>query len=105
MSETEQTILQQVERTKERLPDKIANAPEILLGLALYYNGFSALSSTRGALYSSEGPIPWLAMRDYCDENEIYGVQRQDFYDLLVKMDQAYLKFKGKKSKELAQGH
>lgn len=100
MGQAEQTIFQQAERSKERLPDKILNAPELTLGLALYRNGFHALNSTRGAAYGSEGPIPWIAMRDYCIENEIHGIQRQDFYELLSRMDYAYLNFKAQKAKE-----
>lgn len=98
MGKTEQGIFKQAELTKERLPAKIENAPTLIMGLELYMNGFYMLQSTRGAAYASEGPIPWLAMRDYCNEYRIVGDQRQDFYDLIARMDHAYLDYKAKRS-------
>jgi hypothetical protein len=96
MGKLEQTVFQQW-RPGDRIPERIANAPELIFGLALYMNGFYTLTSMRGSAYGTEGPIPWLAMRDYCDEHQIIGWQRQDFYDLLSRMDQAYLDYKFKK--------
>lgn len=103
MGKAEQGILSHAERTKERLPERIENAPTLTLGLELFMNGFFILQSTRGAAYGSEGPIPWLAMRDYCNEYEIVGDQRLDFYDLLSRMDHAYLDYKAKKAKARAE--
>lgn len=96
MGPLERTVFQQW-RPGDRIPDKIANAPELDFGLALYYNGFCSLNSTRGAAYSSEGPIPWLAMMEYCREHLIQGTQRADFYELVSRMDAEYLKYKARK--------
>lgn len=98
MGLTERTILRQL-RPGDKLPPRIANAPELLMGLDLYVNAFYALTSCRGSSYNSEGPIPWIAMRDYCEDSEIYGEDRFYFYELIAKMDQAYLKYKAEKAK------
>jgi hypothetical protein len=102
MGKVERVIFSQHEATKQPLPDNVANAPELLLGLNLYMEGFEALNSTRGSGYGSEGPIPWLAMRDYCDEFDICGDQRQDFYVLVARMDHAYLEYKAEKARAAA---
>lgn len=98
MGKLERTVFQQY-RPGDRIPDRILNSPELDFGLALYMNGFYTLSSTRAA-GTSEGPIPWLAMRDYCDEFEIEGIQKQDFYELIARMDQAYLDYRAKKAEK-----
>lgn len=94
----EQNILKQASVTKEKIPERIANAPEITLGLELYMNAFYALTSCRGSLYASEGPIPWLAMRDYCEDFDIRGEDRRIFIYLMTALDQTYLKYKAKKT-------
>lgn len=86
---TEGIIVRNSEKLRIPLPDKICNAPDLLLGLELYYEGFRTLHSCRG-----EGPIPWTVMREYCIEYEIEGEQRFRFFELLGKMDEAYFKFK-----------
>lgn len=96
MGKLEKTVYQQY-RPGDRIPDRILNSPELDFGLALYLNGFYTLSSTRG-VGSAEGAIPWLAMRDYCDDFDIVGIQRQDFYELLALMDLAYLDYRAKKA-------
>lgn len=101
MGIAEKAAFKQAEREKTPLPDKIMNAPEVLLGLELYINGFNALTSCRSAAYGSEGPIPWTAMRDYCVEYNIRGEQREYFYDLLAQMDKTYLDYKSKKLKSM----
>jgi hypothetical protein len=74
------------------LPARIANAPELLPGLDLYYEGFRVLHSCRG-----EGAIPWTVMREYCEEYGIEGEQRFCFFELLGHMDEAYFKFRNAK--------
>lgn len=96
MGKLERTIFKNY-REGDQIPERVLNAPELTMGLELFYNGFHTLQSTRGALYASEGPIPWLAMKEYCDEYEIYSDQRLDFYELVSHMDAAYLEFKAKK--------
>lgn len=86
--------MQQAMRNRLPIPEKIANAPELLPGLELYFEGFKALTSCRNAAYMSEGPIPWTAMRDYCTEYGFDGEQREYFYHLIAVMDLVYLKHK-----------
>jgi hypothetical protein len=100
MGVMEKAVFQRHEATKERLPDRIANAPEVQLGLDLFWNGFANLTSCRGSAYNSEGPIPWVAMRDYCEDYDIRGEQRMDFYHLIAEMDKVFLDHKAKKIKQ-----
>lgn len=104
MGTMEEAVFQRHQNTKEKLPDRIANAPEVEFGLMLYWNGFLALSSCRSAAYGTEGPIPWTAMRDYCNEHELDEEQRSLFHDCVAAMDKVYLDHKGKKAQKAAQG-
>lgn len=81
------------------MPSKIANAPELFVGLELYYLGFLDLTSCRGQSYGTEGPISWITMHEYCFVHGIEGEQREDFFYHISRMDSAYLEFKASKLK------
>ena len=98
---TEQTIIQQCVRNRAPLPDAIANAPQLLIGLELFYGGFMDLIGSR-MLGFSEGPIPWSAVGDYCDELGIEGDQREDFFYHIQRLDTAYLELRAKQAKKAA---
>lgn len=79
------------------LPDAIANAPEISLGLELYYEAFLELHSCRGVGFG-EGPIPWTSIIDYCEAFDIDGEQREDLIYHVTRLDKVYLDWTRKKS-------
>jgi hypothetical protein len=81
------------------LPQAIANAPELELGLDLFFVAFMDLTTCR-AIGMAEGPIPWTAVRDYCDELLLEGDQREDMFHHIREMDTVYLKHRAKKSKK-----
>lgn len=81
------------------LPDKIANAPELDPGLSLFYQGFLKLSGCRYKGGFGDGPIPWVAINQYCKYHGIYGEQREDFEYHIERMDLEYLKLVAKRSK------
>lgn len=80
------------------VPDRIANAPELFLGLALFYLGFLALTSTR-QLGLAQGPIPYMAMMDYCLAHGIEGEQQEDFIWLVARLDLKYLEWSARRGK------
>lgn len=92
----EKTIIAQCEREKRPLPSKIANAPELLLGLDFVYTAFMELSTCR-SVGMGEGPIPWTAIRDYTEYAQIDDFEQlEDFFYLIREMDSAYLDFRKK---------
>ncbi|MCK5016808.1 MAG: hypothetical protein KAS32_07010 [Candidatus Peribacteraceae bacterium] len=96
MGPTEARILKECYAWKRKIPDKILNAPELLLGLEFYYIAFMALNTTRH-LGFSPGPISYFAIEDYAarqklDENEI-----EILHHHMQCMDQAFLKYHNKK--------
>ena len=105
MGSTEGTLLKLAERMRGPIPDKIQKAPELQVGLELFLEAFQVLTTCRGAMYGSEGPIPWTAMREYCNEYGIEGEERDYFYEVISHMDNTYLNFKATKmSKKPASG-
>jgi hypothetical protein len=80
------------------LPKPIQEAPELQLGLELFYGAFFDLASCRTS-GMGEGPIPWSAIRDYCVTFEIEGEQREDMFYHVRALDVAYLERQAEKHK------
>lgn len=89
MGAVEGKLIEQMVRDGQPLPDKIANAPRLGRGLDLYYIAFQDLSSCRN-VGMAVGPIPWTAIKLYCDEHKIKGEQRDDVFFLVAALDEAY---------------
>jgi hypothetical protein len=95
---TEKSIIEQCIRTRSPLPNAIANAPQLLPGLELYYNAFMDLTSCRQMGFG-EGPISWLSVAEYCAVHSIEGDQREELFYHIREMDTAYLELRAKQSK------
>lgn len=80
------------------LPERIKTAPELFLGLDLYYRAFLDLTSCRNVGSGSEGPIPWIAILQWAEAYQLSGEQREDLFYHIGVMDDVYLKFKAKKA-------
>lgn len=74
------------------LPQKIQNAPDLQTGLAIYFDAFMDLNTCR-PMGLEPGPIPWLAINQYCDTLEVDKEQREDMHYFIREMDNAYYKF------------
>jgi hypothetical protein len=94
----ERTIAQQAMRSGQPIPDRIANAPELEIGLRLYADAFFELDSER-----SHGmgltPIPWTSIADYASAWEFDDEQRADLFYFVRKLDQEHLKRLSEKQK------
>jgi hypothetical protein len=93
----EKTIVEQCVRQGMPLPERIQNAPELLMGLELFYGAFMDLTSCRGTGYGTEGPIPWTAVRQWAQVHGLDEEQAEDLEYYIAQMDETYLKFKTKK--------
>lgn len=82
-------------RFNQPLPDAIANAPELYLGLELYYNGFNQLSSSRPQGFGV-GAIPLSYILDYCQVYSIIGEDMDDFVWFITNIDRKFLDWWGK---------
>ena len=76
---------------KTPLPTKIANAPELRLGLELYFTAFLELMTSRTG--AGDGPIAWTTIAEYAKANQFDEVQAEDLQYHIVRMDAAYLKW------------
>lgn len=91
MGSTEQTIAKQAIRAGRPLPDKIANAPELKLGLSLYMQAFFDLDSERSHS-SGPSPIPWTSIKQYSEAWDFDEEQTEDLLYLVREMDKFNLK-------------
>lgn len=81
------------------IPSRIENAPSIAPGLELYYMGFLELTSSRSMGGFGIGPIPWLAIEQYCRMMELDAEQAEAMHHHVTEMDRAYIKHQQKKNK------
>lgn len=102
MGKDEREIVESCIRGRQPFPNAIANAPELQLGLYLFYIAFLDLTSCRTLGYA-QGPIPWLAIHHYCEAHEIEGEQREDVFYHVAHLDKAYLDWSAAKMKASAQ--
>ncbi|APL99129.1 tail chaperonin [Bordetella phage MW2] len=80
------------------LPNSIQNAPELNLGLELFYTGFLDLTSCRQTGMSL-GPIPMLSILEYGMIHGIEGEQLDDFVWFVQRLDQKYLEWSRNRAK------
>lgn len=80
------------------LPDAIKNAPQLFLGLELYFQGFLELNDER-QIGMAAGPIPWRALQQYCEVYDIVGDQKEDFFFHIKSLDAEFLRWQGEQSK------
>lgn len=92
----EKGIIEQALQTGRSIPKKIQNAPDFPLGLDLFYFAWEDLGTCRMSGFGM-GPIPWIAINNYCLTYEIEGEQREDMFYHVGRLDDAYLKHLDKK--------
>jgi hypothetical protein len=80
-------------RSGQPLPERIANAPELRLGLVLYINAFFDLDTERshGAMVGLKH-IPWSSIKDYALAYELDEYQTESLFYFIKAMDCAHLK-------------
>jgi hypothetical protein len=90
MGPHEQTIAKQAVRAGQAIPARIANAPELHVGLELFINAFFDLDSERQASFSI-GPIPWSRIKEYANAFSFDDEIQEDLFYFIKKMDNAHL--------------
>lgn len=98
MGPIEQNIARQAIRAGEPIPDRIANAPELMPGLQLYLTAWLELDSERTHALSLT-PIPWTSIRQYATAYRMDDEQAEDLTYLIRRMDNAHLARLDKKNK------
>lgn len=83
------------------LPERIQNAPDLFLGLELCFQAFVELNTCRSTGWTA-GPIPSWCIDEYCVRNELDEEDAEDLHYHVRMMDQAFLKYAARKSKESA---
>jgi hypothetical protein len=99
MGKHEQAIIAQAIRNNRPIPERIANAPELLPGLEIYLQAFFDLDSERS---HAMGPtaIPWTSIVNYARAFDFDEEQTEDLIYLIKRMDAENLKEVSKKQKE-----
>ncbi len=99
MGKIEQNIAKQAIRSGQPLPDRIANAPELRLGLQLYLDAFFDLDSDRSHGFGPS-PIPWSSIKNYCEFYEFDFEQTEEAFFFIRRIDNAHLQRLDKNSKK-----
>lgn len=90
---TEKKILDQCLRGNLPLPKALQNAPDLALGLALFWDAFRDLETSRppAGAFSGPGHIPWTAISEYASHHAIVGDQREELFYHVRALDRVYL--------------
>lgn len=80
------------------LPGRIQNAPQLEIGLELYYGAFWDLTTCRPGGWTVT-PIPWSAIKEYGELNEFDPDQMEDLFVYIRLMDNAYIDWRHKQTK------
>jgi len=90
MGGIEQNIAKQAMRAGGKLPDRIANAPELKTGLRLYLDAFFDLDAERSHGMGLTS-IPWSKIKVYGEFWKFDGEQMEDLFFFIRRMDEAHL--------------
>jgi hypothetical protein len=99
MGKAEQRIIRQCYARRKALPDRIENAPDLFIGLELYFNAFIELNTCRVSGWSA-GPIPSWCIAEYADRLGLTEEEAEDLFYHIRMMDQEFLKYSDRKNKE-----
>lgn len=91
MGQHERMIAQQAFRSGEQLPERIANAPELNLGLNLYLQAFFDLDSERSHALGLT-PISWSSIASYAQAHSFDEEQTEMLFVTIRRMDTEHLK-------------
>lgn len=91
-------IVQDCRRRKRPLPDKVANAPQLLTGLDIYWDAYVALSTCRPPAFAGVMPIPWASVDAYARAQDFDEEQHYRLWYCVSMMDKEFTRYV--KSKE-----
>lgn len=92
MGGQERGIIETCMREGLPLPDEIANAPQVTLGLELYFSAYLDLGGSRSGL--GDGVIPWHHVAEYARFNKFSDEQTDDLFYYVRELDDCYAKFR-----------
>lgn len=101
MGQAEQRIIRECYRRHKPLPDRIENAPDLLLGLELYFEAFVELNTCRSTGWSA-GPIPAWCVAEYSSRIGLSGEEAEDLHYHVRAMDSEFLKHVERQSRKKA---
>lgn len=90
----EEAVIKQCMRENKPLPKKIQNAPELALGLYLYWGAFWDLDTCRPTGDGVVHPIPWYAIEHWAVVNELDQDQHESLHYIIRQLDNAFIKKK-----------
>lgn len=86
----EQNIAKQAMRAGQPIPERIANAPKLSMGLQLYMQAFFDLDCERSHAMAPTA-IPWSSVQDYARAFDFDEEQTEDLHFLIRRMDSKHL--------------
>ena len=97
--EVEKRIVQQCMRDKLPLPARIQNAPDLPLGMEMFYSAFIELNSCRPSGFGIQ-PIHWTVIRDYCSAHDLDDEETEDLFFFVTSLDRVFREYHEKKSRK-----
>lgn len=92
MGGIEENIVKQAVRFGQPIPDRIANAPQLNIGLDFYFQAFMDLINDRSNGQASIGPICWSNIKAYAEHYELDEDDSERLFYFIKEMDIEYVK-------------
>jgi hypothetical protein len=92
-------VARQAKRERRKLPDWLANAPQLKSGLEFYWNAFHELGTCRPVGFGM-GQIPWTAIHMYAEAQELDWEDEETLRYLIREMDNAFIEHNKEKDKK-----
>jgi hypothetical protein len=99
MEQVEQRIIRECYARRRKLPDKIVNAPDLFVGLELYFIAFTELNSCRSTGWGP-GPIPSWCIDEFAERQGLDSDETEEMHHHIRQMDAAFLKYTERKNKK-----
>jgi hypothetical protein len=95
----EKWLIEQAKRNRMPIPERVMQAPLLIPGLDFYLTAFLTLSSER-QVGMGEGRIPWSKTKDYALHYGLDDVEFDILWELITRVDGAYLEWQSKRSRK-----
>jgi hypothetical protein len=93
--------VEQARINRAPVPTRIKNAPQLWVGLELFYRAFYDLTTCRPNTGFGAGEIPWTATEEYARSMRMDWEQKTRLHYLIRALDRAYLEYlEGKRGEE-----
>ena len=106
LGKKERHYVEQARINRAPVPKAIKNAPQLMIGLEMFYRAFLSLTTCRPNSGFGVGGIPWTAVEEYGRSWRMDWEQKYRLHHLIRAMDRAFMDYvAGKRTEAQAENN